>query len=44
MAIQIPDSEKFLLMEDGIVAYGIRNSALEIRNPTKDCQRSRNSS
>ena len=40
MAIQIPESGKFLLMEGGIVGYGIRNSALEIRNPTNDCQRS----
>ena len=40
MAIQIPESEKCLLMEGGIVGYGIRNSALEIRNPTNDCQRS----
>ena len=44
MAIQIPDSGKFLLMEGGIVGYGIRNSALEIRNPTNDYQRSWNSS
>ena len=31
MAIQIPESEKRLLMEGGIVGYGIRNPSS--RNP-----------
>ena len=33
---QNPESWKFLLVESGILGFGIRNLALGIRNPTKD--------
>ena len=34
--IRIPESRNFLLLESGILGFGIRNPALRIRNPTKD--------
>ena len=34
--IPIPESGKFLPMESGILGFGIRNTAQEIRNPTND--------
>ena len=34
--IRIPESRNFLLVESGILGFGIRNPALRIRNPTKD--------
>ena len=34
--IRIPESRNFLLVESGILGFGIRNPALGIRNPTKD--------
>ena len=34
--IRIPESTNFLLVESGILGFGIRNPALRIRNPTKD--------
>ena len=34
--IRIPESKNFLLVESGILGFGIRNPALRIRNPTKD--------
>ena len=34
--IRIPESRKFLLVESGILGFGIQNPALGIRNPTKD--------
>ena len=34
--IRIPESRIFLLVESGILGFGIRNLALRIRNPTKD--------
>ena len=34
--IRIPESGNFLLLESGILGFGIRNPALGIRNPTKD--------
>ena len=34
--IRIPESRNFLLLESGILGFGIRNPALGIRNPTKD--------
>ena len=34
MIVRIPDSWKFLLLEFGILAFEIRNTAEEIRNPT----------
>ena len=34
--IQILESRNFLLVESGILGFGIRNPALRIRNPTKD--------
>ena len=33
--IRIPESRNFLLLESGILGFGIRNPALRIRNPTK---------
>ena len=32
--IRILESVKFLLVESGILGFGIRNSAQEIKNPT----------
>ena len=32
----IPEFGKMLLVESGILGYGIRNSAQGIRNPAKD--------
>ena len=34
--IRILESTNFLLVESGILGFGIRNPALRIRNPTKD--------
>ena len=34
--IRIPESGKFLLVECGILGFGIRNTAQGIRNPTND--------
>ena len=34
--IRIPESTNFLLVESGILGFGIQNPALRIRNPTKD--------
>ena len=34
--IRISESRKVFLVESGILGFGIRNSALGIRNPTKD--------
>ena len=34
--IQIPESTNFLLVESGILSFGIQNPALRIWNPTKD--------
>ena len=34
--IRIPESRNFLLVESGILGFGIRNTALRIQNPTKD--------
>ena len=34
--IRIPESTNFLLVESGILGFGIRNPALRICNPTKD--------
>ena len=34
--IRIPESRNFLLVQSGILGFGIRNPALGIRNPTKD--------
>jgi len=34
--IRIPESTNFVLVESGILGFGIRNPALRIRNPTKD--------
>ena len=34
--VRIPESGKFLLLESGILGFGIRNTALEIRNPFND--------
>ena len=34
--IRIPESRNFLLVESGILGFGIRYPALRIRNPTKD--------
>ena len=34
--IRIPESKNFLLVESGILGFGIQNPALRIRNPTKD--------
>ena len=34
--ILIPESRNFVLVESGILGFGIRNPALGIRNPTKD--------
>ena len=34
--IRIPESVKFLLVESGILGFGIRNTALRIRKPIKD--------
>ena len=34
--IRIPESRNFLLLESGILGFGIRNPAIRIRNPTKD--------
>ena len=34
--IRIPESRIFLLVESGILGFGIRNPAVRIRNPTKD--------
>ena len=33
--IRIPESRNFLLVESGILGFGIRNPAQGIRNPTK---------
>ena len=48
--IRVPESEEFLLVECGILGFGIWNTAQGIRNPTNDwnpvskfqCQRIRN--
>ena len=34
--MRIPKSGKFLLVESGILGFGIRNSAQGIRNPSND--------
>ena len=34
--IRIPESTNFVLVESGILGFGIQNPALRIRNPTKD--------
>ena len=34
--IRIPESMKFLLVESGILGFGIQNTAVGIRNPTED--------
>ena len=34
--IRIPESMNFVLVESGILGFGIQNPALRIRNPTKD--------
>ena len=34
--IRVLESVKFLLVESGILGFGMRNTAQRIRNPTKD--------
>ena len=34
--IRIPESMKFMLVESGILGFGIQNTAVGIWNPTKD--------
>ena len=34
--IRIPESTNFVLVESGILGFGIQNPGLRIRNPTKD--------
>ena len=34
--MRIPESGKFVLVESGILGFGIRNSAQGIRNPSND--------
>ena len=34
--IQVPEFEKFLIVESGILGFGIQNTAQGIHNPTND--------
>ena len=36
LAIRIPECGEFLLVESGILGFGIRNSASRIQNTTND--------